>query len=187
MKRILFSALLSATTFAALAPAAADGPSIVVEMAEKALAKGYGGTCSLEMKPVRTGGYYPCLDFGPYRYVRGYGMVQAFVIQEGKRPFPVLSGPEDAPAWTYSGPWQEDMPARMVLWWNDVVEGMAEKAKAEAAAGTERAAAENYIKELRGEGAKDAAQKDASEPQPLPNPVRTEEISPDIRELLVGR
>lgn len=169
----------------AVGPALADGgPSIIVDMAERAIAKGHGTTCGLEMKPVAKGGYYPCLDFGPYRYVRGYGKVYGFVVQVGKQPFSVMSGSELSPAWTYDGPWKEDMPARMVLWWNDTVEGVAFRAESEAAASGERAAAEKYIRGIRGE---DMAAPELVQPPAPVAPALTEEMAPDILKLLAGQ
>jgi len=165
---------------------AADGPGIVEEMAERALARGYGTMCSLDHKPVDRGGYFPCLDFGPYRYVSGYGKVFGLVVQKDKDPFLVMSGPKGGgAAYLYDGPWNEDMPARMVMWWNETVEGTAARQAAREAAAAERKAAEEYIRTLRGESAVQAPAPRPDAPAPAQSSARgTEEISPDIRRLL---
>lgn len=181
---MLRTTIAAAALFACARAAMADGSGIVSEMAEKALARGYGATCSLEMKPVASGGYYPCLDFGPYRYVRGYGKVYGLVVQKGREPFLVMSGAPDAPSFIYDGPWQVDMPSRIVMWWNDTVEGMAAKADAQASASAEKKAAEDYISSLNGGGAKaDKPKEEAAQPASPP----TEEISPDIKDILTAK
>lgn len=124
------------------------GGRIVTEYAEKAISKGYGSMCSLSMEPVRTGGYYPCLDFGPYRYVRGYENVSAYVVQKGKTPFRIMSGPPGNPAFVVAGPWVQDLPIRMVSFWNEVVEGGTAKRKAAEEVSGRQKAAEAYIKSL---------------------------------------
>jgi hypothetical protein len=146
LKALVFAAVALAVP--QIAPAETGAERIVVSYAEKAIAKGYGSMCSLDMMPVRSGGYYPCLDFGPYRYVRGYESVSAYVVLKGGAPYRVLSGSADSPAFTVAGPWQSDMPMRIVAFWNDVVSGgEARRKETEAATGRQRAA-EAYIKSL---------------------------------------
>lgn len=102
---------------------ASDGAGIVGEYAVKALDKGYGTVCGLDMKPVTSGGYFRCLDFGPYRFVEGYRKVYGFVVEKDGFPFQVLGGTPENASFTVAGPWSVDMPKRLVQWWNDVVEG----------------------------------------------------------------
>lgn len=185
----------AASTLALLAAlatpaAAADGSGIVEEMAERALARGYGAMCSLDHKPVARGGYFPCLDFGPYRYVSGYGKVYGLVVQKDREPFLVMSGPKGNASFIFDGPWKEDMPARMVMWWNETVEGTAARHAAEEAAEAERKAAEDYIRSLRGENppAESGNEATAHVPASAPPPGGgTEEISLDIMRLLQTR
>lgn len=167
------------------APAFADGPEIVVDMAAKAMAKGYGATCSLEMKPTKRNGYYPCIDFGPYRFVKGYGKVYGLVVQQDKDPFLVMSGTPDSPAWLYDGPWQADMPARIVMFWNDTVEGGAAKRKSQEEASAEQKAAADYIRNLRGEGQPSSGTADvqAKAPEKAP-PATAEAMAPDAKAIL---
>jgi len=180
-KTALALSILAACT----APAFADGPGIVVEMAAKAMAKGYGATCSLEMKPTKRNGYYPCIDFGPYRFVKGYGKVYGLVAQKGKEPFLVMSGTPDSPAWIYDGPWQTDMPARIVMFWNDTVEGGAAKRRNAEEASAEQKAAADYIRKLRGEEQPEA-EDSASEPEPAGKAPQAaaEAMSPDAKAIL---
>lgn len=178
------SALAASFLVLAALPAYADGPDVVAEMALKAIDKGYGATCSLEMKPVRRNGYYPCLDFGPYRFVKGYGKVYGLVVQKDKEPFLVMSGPEGRPAWLYDGPWQTDMPSRVVMFWNDTVEGGATKRGQEEAASAEKQAAAEYIRKLNGEDKPEkpaAAAPSAAAAKPEP---KAEAMAPDARAIL---
>jgi hypothetical protein len=124
------------------------GGRIVVEYAEKAMAKGYGSMCSLAMTPVKTGGYYHCIDFGPYRYVKGYESVAAFVVQQGKAPYQVMSGTPQNPVFVIAGPWVQDLPMQVITYWNDVVEGGAEKLRQVQDTSGRKKAAEEYINSL---------------------------------------
>lgn len=124
-----------------------DGAAVVADIASKAIARGYGRTCSLTMEPVRTGGYYPCLDFGPYRIVKEYGRIRGFVVHEGSPPFQVLSYGDRGDGFV-EGPWVIDMPARIVSFWSDVVDGGLDRAKRSNDARTQRQAAEDYVRKL---------------------------------------
>jgi hypothetical protein len=146
--RILFGVIAFSTALAASASAEVGGARIVVEYAEKAIAKGYGAMCSLSMAPVKSGGYYHCLDFGPYRYVKGYESVSAYVVQQGKPPYQVMSGPIADPVFVIGGPWMQDMPLRVIAYWNDVVDGGAARIKQATEATGRKKAAEEYINSL---------------------------------------
>lgn len=128
----------------------ADGSAVVVDYAEKAMAKGYGTMCSLTMMPSASDGYYPCLDFGPYRYVREYQKVSAYVVGPDKKPFKVMGGTKADPRFTIGGPWETDMAARMVAFWNDTVEGGADKAAKAHQTTKERQEAEAYVRKMMG-------------------------------------
>nr|WP_250807216.1 hypothetical protein [Neorhizobium tomejilense] len=146
--RTLAAALTLVAAISSPSKAEMGGARIVVEYAEKAIAKGYGSMCSLAMVPVKTGGYYHCLDFGPYRYVKGYESVSAYVVQQGKAPYQVMAGPPSNPVFAIEGPWSQDLPMRVIEYWNEVVEGGAAKArKAEESTGRKKAA-EEYINSL---------------------------------------
>lgn len=144
------------TLAAALAMASASGPAlaevgggrIVVEYAEKAISKGYGAMCSLAMVPVKAGGYYHCIDFGPYRYVKGYESVAVFVVQQGKAPYQVMTGTPQNPAFVIEGPWVRDLPMRVIAYWNDVVEGGADRLRKSQETSGRKKAAEEYINSL---------------------------------------
>jgi hypothetical protein len=125
---------------------AQSGEAIGVEFAEKAIAKGYGTTCNLSMQPSAEDGYYPCIDFGPYRYVREYQKVSAYVVGPGRTPFKILAGSAQSPQFIIGGPWEQDFAARAVLFWNDVVEGGEIKAKEQMESSKARKDAENYVK-----------------------------------------
>lgn len=140
--------MLIAGSFAGSAGAEVGGGRIVVEYAEKAIAKGYGGMCSLAMTPVASGGYYHCLDFGPYRYVKGYESVSAFVVQRGQPPYQVMGGTPQNPVFVIKGPWESDLPMKVISYWNDVVEGGAEKLKRTEETSGRKKAAEEYINSL---------------------------------------
>jgi len=156
---------------------------IAIDLAEQAIAKGHGSMCNLEMKPVRTGGYYPCLDFGPYRYVRGYNKVTGYVIEKGKAPFTIFSGPRSNPTFIYDGPWETDVVSRMVMWWNDNIEGTSRKFQDEAKANANRSAAAEYISSLNKSADDDKAAEAKEAPKPVP-PAKTEVMTDDIRSIL---
>ncbi|MDW9481205.1 hypothetical protein GOB57_21405 [Sinorhizobium meliloti] len=147
MGKVLLAALALAAGVTS-SRAEVGGGRIVVEYAEKAISKGYGAMCSLAMVPVKTGGYYHCIDFGPYRYVKGYESVAAFVVQQGKAPYQVMGGTPQKPVFVIEGPWAQDLPTRVIAYWNDVVQGGAERLlEAQETAGRKKAA-EEYIGSL---------------------------------------
>lgn len=146
--KTLMAAFVAATFLAGPSVAEVGGGKIVVEFAEKAIAKGYGSMCSLAMVPVKTGGYYHCIDFGPYRYVKGYESVSAFVVQQGQPPYQVMGGTPSNPEFVIRGPWEGDLPMKVITYWNEVVEGGAAKVrKVEETTGRKKAA-EEYINSL---------------------------------------
>lgn len=133
----------------AAAPAvASDGAGVVAEMAERILARGHGSTCSLAMLPVASGGYYPCLDFGPYRVVKEYGRFSGYVVRDGKSPYLVMTAGERGQGFVAAGPWESDMPARIVSFWNDVVEGGQERSRKSREADADRREVEEYVRRL---------------------------------------
>lgn len=188
MKKLLLAAALAASPVAAHA----DGEAHISDLARKAVDRGYGATCSLEMKPVDRGGYFPCLDFGPYRVVFSYGTVKGFVVQHGRDPFPILSGPADDPEFTRPGPWTTDMPARLAMWWNDVVEGGADRQADRQKRSDEERAAQDYVNKLMGKEAPKPAQAPPSvaaapESSPAASAATSEATTPigdDIRQIL---
>lgn len=141
-------ALIATGASTTLAHAEVGAGKIVVEYAEKAISKGYGSMCSLAMVPVKTGGYYHCIDFGPYRYVKSYESVAAFVVQQGKAPYQVMGGTPQNPVFVIEGPWVQDLPMRAIAYWNDVVEGGADKLRKAQETSGRKKAAEEYINSL---------------------------------------
>ena len=177
---------LTAILLTFIIPAKAnESLGVAIDLAEQAIAKGHGNMCNLEMKPVKSGGYYPCLDFGPYRYVRGYGKVTGLVIQKGREPFTIFSGPVSNPTFIYSGPWETDVVTKMVMWWSETVEGGSRKFEMEAKKSENRSAAAEYISSLNkqpeDENKNEPAQNKAEEPAP---PAKTEIMTDDIRTIL---
>lgn len=173
MRTILIAAILMTSVASTKAD---ETLGVTIDLAEQAIRKGYGSMCSLEMKPVRTGGYYPCLDFGPYRYVRGYGKVTGLVIQKGKEPFPIFSGPTNAPRFIYGGPWETDVVSRMVMWWNENIEGNNQKVNQEAKANENRSAAADYISSLN------KSPDDEKTPVPPTPPVPSQSPEPTAKQ-----
>lgn len=165
---------------------AASG-DIVADTARNAIAKGYGTNCSLEMMPVDRGGYFPCIDIGPYRVVFTYNSVKGYVIQKDKAPFLVLSGPAGAPSFVVDGPWSSDMPARVVMWWNNEVGGGAKKLEETQRASSEKKAAEEYVNKLMGKQEPADVAPGASTPvvaTPPQTPPAEGEIGDDIKLIL---
>lgn len=175
MRQFLTSStlLLLLTTVAS----AQSGEAIGVEYAEKAIAKGYGTTCNLAMQPSRQDDYYPCIDFGPYRYVREYQKVSAYVVGPGRTPFKIMSGSSQEPTFILGGPWEQDFAARAVMFWNDVVEGGETKAKEQLRTTKERKEAEDFVKGIMGQAEPSEGNGQAlpSSPPTNSNAVTTEE------------
>jgi hypothetical protein len=160
------------------AASAQTGEAVGVEFAEKAIAKGYGATCDLTMQPSAREGYYPCIDFGPYRYVREYQKVSAYVVGPGRVPFKIMAGPWQSPSFILAGPWEQDFAARAVMFWNDVVEGGDNKAKDHMQSTQARKDAENYVKGIMGQAEPSETKKPASPSvlQSNPETITTEEL-----------
>jgi len=148
LRAAVLVALAGAFPAGALPARAADASAVVADMADRILARGHGQTCSLAMVPVRGGGYYPCVDFGPYRVVKEYGRISAYVVQEGRPPYLVMTGGERGAGFVVSGPWETDLPARIVMFWNDVVEGGLERGRRARETDAQRQEAEVYIRKL---------------------------------------
>jgi hypothetical protein len=166
--------MVRTTAIAAFAAAsigipAAQAADSVTPLAMRALDRGYGKVCSLEMTPVSVGGYYPCLDFGPYRIVKQYGRVTGYVIRDGKQPFLVFRLEDGIGGFTVKGPWETDMPARITIFWNDVVEGRGQDSKDSQDLENERQAAEAYVSGLS---------KKAPATAPAASPASRETASP---------
>jgi hypothetical protein len=104
-------------------PAQAKGDQEAIATVRSALDRGHGQSCSLSAEPVSRGGYYPCLDIGPYRFVAEYGRMRAFVLIEGQPPFPILHSESGQVEFLVRGPWQEDLAERVSTWWEDEVSG----------------------------------------------------------------
>lgn len=171
-------AFIALTTHAA---SAEEDLAAATAVAERAISMGYGTECTLELEPAPGGlGYWPCVDFGPYRYIKGYGEARFAVTQEDRKPFVVAHGKNGQLAWLHDGPWQRDLRQRVVGWWSDVAGGGAARAQAEAERSEAAEAAAAYIRSLNGEPPVTPSQ---AEPEPGPSPV-TEAISPDARAIL---
>jgi hypothetical protein len=177
--------VLTTVALATLSSAAhAETDTTALDTARRAISMGYGAECSLEMKPVESGGYYPCIDISPYRIVFLYGSVRVFVAQKGRAPFPIMEGPQDSPVFTIDGPWTADLSARVALWWRDHVEGGARQAAEVQRDSESKKAAEEYVNKLMG---KDQPPPDQAPPvqQPAQTPdVESLEVGDDIRQIL---
>jgi hypothetical protein len=180
-RKVLVAALAAFAGMATQSRAEVGGGRIVVEYAEKAISKGYGSLCSLAMTPVASGGYYPCIDFGPYRYVRGYENVAAFVVQKDRVPFKIMGGTAQNPGFVIDGPWVQDLPMRMVAYWNDVIEGGADKLKQAQETSGRKRAAEEYINSLvKKEKPPEAPVAAASKPEPVVGDQLKDEIGKPV-------
>ncbi len=161
-KALYTTAIITISTSTTLA--ADNGAArIPIEIAEKAIAKGYGAMCSLNMMPVETDGYYPCIDMGPYRYVREYQRVSAFVLVKDAPPFKILGGTSDNPKFIVGGPWETDLAQRAVQYWNDIVEG--------GAASREKTQQESKARDNAASFIQNQIDKEAQETQKHPEPT----------------
>lgn len=157
-----------ALTLVLVGPAVAqtEGPIAIVK---DALLRGYGGVCSLAMEPVAQGGYFPCVDIGPYRFVEEYGRTTGFVIMDGQPPFRILVQDQEGTHFEVQGPWVQDLPVRVQDWFHAEVEGGRAEAELAQAAADRNAAAggavDAYIKSL--------------EPPASPAPVATAQEAPN--------
>lgn len=118
-----FVILALVATLSGPASAEAKGDEEAIATVRSALDRGHGGSCSLSAEPVARGGYYPCLDIGPYRFVAEYGRMRAFVLIEGQAPFPILHSQSGQVEFLVRGPWQDDLAERVSTWWEDEVSG----------------------------------------------------------------
>jgi hypothetical protein len=176
---------MALSTMSATAAMAADSDTSAIDTARRAISMGYGAECSLEMKPVDRGGYYPCIDIAPYRIVFLYGAVRVFVAQKDRQPFPVMEGPQDSPVFTIDGPWTADLSARVALWWRDTVEGGAQKAKDVQQQSESKKAAEEYVNKLMGKEEPKAAPATPPAAQPAAtSDTGSLEVGDDIRQIL---
>ena len=116
-----------------------------METVEAALQRGHGTTCSLEAVPVARGGYWPCVDIGPYRFVKEYGKTKAFVVLKDSAPYPILSSEGGNAEFLVSGEWTRDLPMRVTEWWEDEVQGGRTKKESAGAADTRRRDAEQAV------------------------------------------
>ena len=153
--------------------------NMVSEYAQKAIKMGYGAECSLGMKVVGVGGYYPCLDFGPYRIVVKYQEVAGFIIQKGFAPYKIFEGPEEKLVFIRNGPWNNDVVVQMTEWWSNVVEGGSIRKSEMKLQNTRQTAAERYIKSLQ---KKELPSADESPKEPKPVVPEREII--DIKRLM---
>lgn len=135
-----------------------------IDAAVAAMRRGHGSMCSLEALPVDRGGYWHCLDIGPYRFVVEYGKVKVFVTGKDMPPFPILESRDGVSEYLVTGPWAQDLPRRTEAWWNDEVEGQREKREAGQADGSRRSRAEGLVRTLID------AETPKSEPAPQPTP-----------------
>ena len=120
------AATLAVAALGALAvPARASdaSASAAVEAAVAAMDRGHGTMCSLAAEPVVSGGYWPCVDVGPYRFVREYGRVRGFVVLKGQAPFQILVADERGADFTVTGRWTRDLGPRVAAWWDEEVLG----------------------------------------------------------------
>lgn len=176
-------AVMALAIMSAAEATAADSDTTAIDTARRAISMGYGAECSLDMKPVDRGGYYPCIDIAPYRIVFLYGSVRVFVAQKDRPPFPVMEGPQDSPVFTIDGPWTADLSARVALWWRDTVEGGAQKAQDLQQQSESKKAAEEYVNKLMGKEEPKPAPQTAEEP-PVTSDTGSLEVGDDIRQIL---
>jgi hypothetical protein len=94
-----------------------------VRIAVKALDRGYGQTCDLKAMPAARGGYYPCVDIGPYRFVSEYanaGFRIAGYLVAGGEPFRFLEATGATANLLIKGPWETDLLPRAVKYEDDI-------------------------------------------------------------------
>lgn len=112
-------------SLAAPASAVASDPHAqsAVNAALAAIQKGRGARCGLDANLADRGGYWDCVDIGPYRFVVEYGQVRGFVTGKDMEPFAILESRDGVASYTIQGPWIRDLPARVAAWWSDEFEG----------------------------------------------------------------
>jgi hypothetical protein len=133
-------------------------PAKLGTLIDEALAKGYGAKCSLEHEPVATGGYYPCLDIGPYRFIKEYEKTSAFVVLEKAKPYPIGEVQNGDISFLVKGPWTRDLEYRISTWWADEIEGGRAKKEGDVDESRRRSEAEKAVKKFTDEPAADGSQ-----------------------------
>lgn len=116
-------ALFVSSLLLVAAPAVAEeGLAGAARIADEAMAHGYGETCDLSAKPVASGGYYPCLDIPPYRFVRAYAggnwRMDGYLVADGD-PFRFMEYSGGRVTLLVRGPWETDLPTRAVQFADD--------------------------------------------------------------------
>lgn len=102
----------------------ADQMNQAVRIAVKAIDRGYGQTCDLKAMPAAAGnGYYPCIDIGPYRFVREYSnagyRIAGYLVASGD-PFRFLETTGATANLLIKGPWETDLLPRAVKFDDDI-------------------------------------------------------------------
>lgn len=172
MRRSLTAALAAAAIWSSPCAAADPEAQSAVALAMQAMGRGYGSMCSLEAVPVASGGYWRCLDVGPYRFVAEYGKVRVFVTGKDMAPFPIMESIDGVAGYTVSGPWSQDLPRRTRAWWSDEFEGGRQRREAGEADGSRRSKAEGAIRSIM------EAENPPRAPQPAPETERQAETLP---------
>ncbi len=150
MRVILLSAALAASACGAGRAQAASGPaSETLDLLADAIRRGYGDMCDLEGGKADKGGYFRCVDVGPYRFSFGDRTVDGYVILRGAPPYRFMRAAEGEPGgYVVGGPWEADLDDKVSRWYADEVGGG--RARREAEQGDEeraraaRAAVESY-------------------------------------------
>lgn len=144
----------------------AEQMSRAVQIAVKALDRGYGQTCDLKAMPTPTDGYYPCIDIGPYRFVREYanaGFRIAGYLVAGGEPFRFLESSSAGTNLLIQGPWETDLLPRAVKFEGDISGANAER-KRLMEPETKRAEAERRLRDFQNKEKPDAGVTDEKKP-----------------------
>ncbi|MGY3582104.1 hypothetical protein ACVIGB_000973 [Bradyrhizobium sp. USDA 4341] len=111
---------------------AEDGLTQAAQVADEAMAHGHGTTCDLSAKPVASGGYYPCLDIPPYRFVRAYSngswRLDGYLVADGE-PFRFMTFDGRYSTVLVKGPWESDLPPRATKFADDTSGLSAERSR----------------------------------------------------------
>lgn len=137
-----------------------------VQIAVKALDRGYGQTCDLKAMPAVTGGYYPCIDIGPYRFVREYanaGFRIAGYLVAGGEPFRFLETTGAHANLLIQGPWETDLLPRAVKF-EDEISGTSAERKRLMEPEAKRAEAERRLRDFQNKEKPDAGSSDEKKP-----------------------
>lgn len=185
--------LFAVLTTVCLTPAARGGE--MSDAVAAALERGHGTMCGLDNKPAPRGGYYPCLDIGPYRFVKGYGTLTAYVVLKDAAPFPVFRSGEQGEEFLVRGEWMRDLAPRVAAWWSDEIGGDRGRREAQEGAASrvrdaEREVMRHYPQPAEPPPGAGAAAAAPVTPQPPPSPpaetagsARTEAGAADLRQL----